>query len=887
MKAIPTTLLLLLSFVQLLAPPALGSEIQFGAYYTELKTGQAWEADSRTGQYADVVVQVAGAGGSLVFWRGNSYLPYWKTALGQWNLAEIVPRTGDGTEPMPDRCNVYSHVEVIENSPEMVVVYWRYLAHFTAGNPHGEVQVGNFVEETFTITPAGQVRRIIKQAAAKIDDWNDPLNQTRQELQLNASGVMEVSRSGPGQAPSIFKTSGNPKRQMTATDPALCFKFDEGAGSETTECVTESVLPISGPKALWKKGVSGRALEFDGYHSSVVLPAAKAPALSSGSLTVEGWFALGAYPWDWAPIIQQGDNKGYFLGIDSHGYPGFMLEVDGVWQQLTVPNKPPYNDPNHLGLFQWYDLAGTYQQQDGLMRLYVNGWEVGRKLVGTGGVQAAAADVRLGQAGIPRKPTDGTHDTKPSEFGLDGLIDEVRVYDRALDAAQVARSFEEDNPGSTITAAPDMQRRQLPSLPAGGKFQAIYTHLPYYETWDNLWCVGKYADLVVGFDQSPCKVTFWRGTNYIPMLTNESAQWYMNEFSETGLNRDAPGDCEPMSDKPCLDSHVQVLENNAARVAVHWRYRLANTDHRWAYYDDKTGWGDIADWYCYIYPDGVMSKRMRCYSSRPDKWHEWDEQIIVLGEGQHPESVIRKVPVMTLVDRAGTAFDYNWNPDPPKPAYAGKIIQMVHLTGQYSPFTIQAFDQGDIYNGERTWYSVFPSWNHWPTAQIESSGRNALFPDRAAHSSLSHLFWPYSVQQKGPVSFQEKNLLEGMTNQPAASLTSLAKSWLAAPGVSDLSGGESQGYEQAQRAYSFRLGAGPLRFKISASAESPIQHLCLRVANWRSRTAVADLKINGVSQPPGADFRQGVNLDADGTYTLITWVGLSATTPQTFELIKE
>ena len=86
--------------------------------------------------------------------------------------------------------------------------------------------------------------------------------------------------------------------------------------------MTHAVLPIAGPKALWKKGVSGAALEFDGYHSAVVLPAAKAPRLASGSVTLEGWFALGAYPWDWAPLIQQGDDKGYFLGVDSHGYPG-------------------------------------------------------------------------------------------------------------------------------------------------------------------------------------------------------------------------------------------------------------------------------------------------------------------------------------------------------------------------------------------------------------------------------------------------------------------------------------------------------------------------------------------------------------------------------------
>lgn len=188
---------------------------------------------------------------------------------------------------------------------------------------------------------------------------------------------------------------------------------------------------------------------------------------------------------------------------------------------------------------------------------------------------------------------------------------------------------------------------------------------------------------------------------------------------------------------------------------IHWRYRLANPKHEWAYYN-QNGWGDIADWYIYIFPDGVTCKAMRCYSSRLDAWHEWDEQIVTLGEGQHPEEVIKKVPVMTLVDREGRATDYDWNPNPPRPSYKGSIIQMIHLTGRYSPFSIQNFTNGDIYRGERTWYSVFPSWNHWPTSQIDSSGRNASFADRAGHSSISHLFWPYSAQQTGSAASRRK-----------------------------------------------------------------------------------------------------------------------------------
>lgn len=129
--------------------------------------------------------------------------------------------------------------------------------------------------------------------------------------------------------------------------------------------------------------------------------------------------------------------------------------------------------------------------------------------------------------------------------------------------------------------------------------------------------------------------------------------------------------------------------------------------------------------------------------------------------------------------------------------------------------------------------------------------------------------------------------MEGMSEQPAASLASLAKSWLEAPAVTKVSGGISQGYDQSRRAYGFVWGVAPLAFEIAAADGHPIHNLCFEVRNWNSRTARAGLKINTVSQTPGTTFRQGVNIDTDGTYTLIIWVALSATAPQRFEIERE
>ncbi|MCP4455877.1 MAG: hypothetical protein GY809_30835, partial [Planctomycetes bacterium] len=56
-----------------------GAKAPFGAYYTKIDSGQAFEAFSRTDRHADIVVPVTAAHGRLVFWRGASYLPYWET----------------------------------------------------------------------------------------------------------------------------------------------------------------------------------------------------------------------------------------------------------------------------------------------------------------------------------------------------------------------------------------------------------------------------------------------------------------------------------------------------------------------------------------------------------------------------------------------------------------------------------------------------------------------------------------------------------------------------------------------------------------------------------------------------------------------------------------
>jgi hypothetical protein len=90
----------------------------------------------------------------------------------------------------------------------------------------------------------------------------------------------------------------------------------------------------------------------------------------------------------------------------------------------------------------------------------------------------------------------------------------------------------------------------------------------------------------------------------------------------------------------------------------------------------------------------------------------------------------------------------------------------------------------------------------------------------------------------------------------------------------------------AQRAYLITRTGPEMKFEILASREKPIRNLCFVIKNWGDRNADAQLKINSVLQNQGPEFRQGVTIDTDGTYTLIVWVGLSATKTTNFEITQ-
>jgi hypothetical protein len=822
------------------------------AYYTSIRSGEEFERHSRTGDYADIIVQID-EDIKMIFWRGSSYLPYLKSGDKSWYLDEIVPRSGDGSAEMPDRINRYSYVRIIENQPEKVVIHWRYVPDFS--NP----TFTGIVDEYFTFFQGGKLERRIRRGTQSIDDWNDPLQIIVQDLELRREGIttiylnLPVSKRYPGKPRNI-----KPGTSTGPDDPLLHFGFNEGEGSSTLEAIMRDQAAVSGHKALWKKGVKGFALQFDGYYSLVEYPGYSTQDIEH-EITVEGWIALGTYPFDWAPLVHQStwEHRGFYLGINQDGCPGFHVALDDQWH--TLESDTP------LETFRWYCLTAIVES-DGRINLYVDGKMVKSAEPGNGGISLSNSEVRIGlnREKMPVGPGRQRKGKYPSMFGVDGLIDEVRIFPFAKQPDEVANNFKSMAISDSTRRLPDMEPRHWPVMkeaPAQTGFGAQYTRLRYYETWDNMWRVSDHPDVVVTFDEIPGKIVSWRGLSNGPVLVTENNLWVGDQSSENYKELDAEGEaegcCEHMSDKQCRHAHIRIIENTDARVVLHYRYGMVDSRYVFPDIDPETGWGDWADEIWTIYPDGVAVR----YLERGMIWGDsWVETMFFSAPGQKPEDVV-ELDAFTVVYANSMSETWSWENDSPQIEAEDITITMVNSRSEVRAFNVYPSGSSVEVFGGHNRRSHFHWWNHWPVSQITSDGRGARAPDRAAHSSL---VWGMPSQPF---------LMYGLTNKAPTDLLPLARSWNNPPKINKLTGAGSSGYDQKQRAYLLRNEQEKISFTLNGSENSPVLNPLFMVKNWKVQSH-AEISVNGVDIPEGPYNRQGIIWDTDGSRTLLVWLKL-------------
>ncbi|XEC93552.1 GH32 C-terminal domain-containing protein [Paenibacillus tarimensis] len=227
--------------------------------------------------------------------------------------------------------------------------------------------------------------------------------------------------------------------------------FDEGQGNLTKDEIsggTDTVEYVFKEAAFtlpqdpgWRPGVHGTAMLFDGY--STWLTSSNRVKQPAKALTVEVWVAPRSYESGdeqrLSAIINQHDRErrtGYILGIYRHGAWSLQIGDGGVWHEVWSEDEP-------LPLNQWSHIAATFDGHTGMMRLYLNGVQVAQK--------ETSSDIRIAPSENPLvigKNNQGT--LLAGAFTLNmfnGLIDEVRLYDRALQQEEIKLAYQQDIDG--------------------------------------------------------------------------------------------------------------------------------------------------------------------------------------------------------------------------------------------------------------------------------------------------------------------------------------------------------------------------------------------------------------------------------------------------------
>lgn len=234
----------------------------------------------------------------------------------------------------------------------------------------------------------------------------------------------------------------------------MYWAFNEGTGTSALESVSQvqdniqyvfNQAEFTQPcPPRWRQGVIGNGLLFDGYSTYI------AHSFDEGNqntepeyrsaLSIGVWVAPRSYEWGddgkLSAIVNRYNldrKQGYLLGMFRHGSWSFQVGLEGGdWKELWSP------DGHELPKNAWSYVNAVFDGNQGEIKLYLNGSEIASAAVPRGSrlAEAAETDLLIGK---------NNHSSLLAEvFSLhmfSGIIDELKIYNRALSAEEVAASY--------------------------------------------------------------------------------------------------------------------------------------------------------------------------------------------------------------------------------------------------------------------------------------------------------------------------------------------------------------------------------------------------------------------------------------------------------------
>ena len=217
---------------------------------------------------------------------------------------------------------------------------------------------------------------------------------------------------------SVTVSNGSPPAPPPPSSTGLVGAYGFEARSGTTAADSSgrnNTATLSGT-AWTTQGRYGSALSFDGVNDLVTIADAASLDLTTG-MTLEAWVRPTTLS-GWRTVVIKEVNGGLVYALYAHDdapRPAAYARIAG--KSLTDTTGGPASLP----LNTWTHLAATY---DGTtLRLYVNGVQTGSRPA-SGSIAGSSSPLKIGGNAVW------------GEY-FAGLIDEVRIYNRALDASAI------------------------------------------------------------------------------------------------------------------------------------------------------------------------------------------------------------------------------------------------------------------------------------------------------------------------------------------------------------------------------------------------------------------------------------------------------------------
>jgi len=226
---------------------------------------------------------------------------------------------------------------------------------------------------------------------------------------------------GPEEAPYKW---GWTNHKCTAWEPPDLieighWKFDETSGIIAKDSSGNGNNGVLIGDTTWRpccNAVCG-ALDFDGDGDYVkTANTTTGLNIAPGSFSVSAWINARDVNDGWRTILEYNryGNNWYGLWLSSDGEFHFRVGKD-TKDSVQILNSDT-----------WYLLTATYDSTDKTMRLYIDGQFDSSAIESTGFFSAP----------VNSKLTIGVRGTEDDEY-FDGLIDDVRIYDRVLSQAEI------------------------------------------------------------------------------------------------------------------------------------------------------------------------------------------------------------------------------------------------------------------------------------------------------------------------------------------------------------------------------------------------------------------------------------------------------------------